>query len=197
MNKSGIKIAVVLSAMAIFLFTGCINDPDEIKKIAAEEELKPLNVQRNIVYNYSDSATTRLVLKAPIVKDFSHAEESPYYEFAEGIDVTFFDKFGIEESHLRANYAKQLFEENKWIARGDVVVQNVKGEQLNTEHLIWDVKEELISSDEFVKITTGDEVIMGEGFEADQSFSSYKLKGKVKGELKIEEPEEDENAPDS
>jgi lipopolysaccharide export system protein LptC len=63
--------------------------------------------------------------------------------------------------------------------------------------LVWDVKEELISSDVFVKITTGDEVIMGEGFEADQGFTSYKLKGNVKGELKIEEPEEDENDPDS
>lgn len=197
MKRSSYKIAATLGVVAIFLLSACTNSPDEIKKVADEEELKPLNVQYNIEYDYSDSAKTRLLLKAPVVKDFSHAEENPYYEFAEGIDVTFFDKFGKEESHLRANYAKQLIAENLWEARGDVVVNNKKGEQLNTEHLIWDVKEELISSDVFVKITTGDEVIMGEGFEADQSFTSYKLKGNVKGELKIEEPEEDENDEDS
>jgi hypothetical protein len=28
---------------------------------------------------------------------------------------------------------------------------------------------------------------MGEGFEADQNFTSYKLKGKVRGELKIKD----------
>jgi LPS export ABC transporter protein LptC len=197
MKKNAYKIATAPVVVAFFLLSACTNNPDDIKKIAAEEELKPLNVQYNIEYDYSDSATTRLLLKAPEVKDFSHAEENPYYEFANGIDVTFFDKFGKEESHLRANYAKQLIAENKWEARGDVVVKNKKGEQLNTEYLVWDVKEELISSDVFVKITTGDEVIMGEGFEADQGFTSYKLKGNVKGELKIEEPEEDENDPDS
>jgi LPS export ABC transporter protein LptC len=197
MKDHRFKIAVALYAVAIFLFNACTNNPDDIKKVATEQELKPLNVQYDIEYDYSDSATTRLFLKAPEVKDFSHADENPYYEFAKGIDVTFFDKFGNEESHLRANYAKQLIAEDKWEARGDVVVKNKKGEQLNTEHLIWDVKEELISSDVFVKITTGDEVIMGEGFEADQNFTSYKLKGKVQGELKLEEPKEDENAEDS
>ena len=116
MKRTDLKIAVALSVMAIFLFSGCTNDPDDIKKIAVEEELKPLNVQRNILYDYSDSATTRLILKAPVVKDYSHAEENPYYEFAEGIDVTFFDKFGKEERHLRANYAKQLTKEVETIA---------------------------------------------------------------------------------
>lgn len=187
-------VAVALSAMATFLFNACTNNPDEIKKVAVEEELKPLNVQYDVVYNYSDSATLRLKLMAPVVADYSHAEENPYYEFAEGIDVTFFDKFGKEENHLRANYAKQFIKENRWEARGDVVVKNNKNEQLNTEQLEWDVKNELITSDVFVKITTGDEVIMGEGFEADQNFTSYKLKGKVKGELKLEEKQDEQNA---
>ncbi len=197
MNTTHNKIAATLAVVAIFLFGACTNNPDDIKKVASEEELKPLNTQRDVVYEYSDSAQTRLILKAPVVADYSHAEEAPFYEFAEGIDVTFFDKFGKEESHLRANYARQLLAEDKWIARGNVVVNNNKGEQLNTEHLVWDVKKELISSDVFVKITTGDEVIMGEGFEADQNFTSYKLKGKVKGELKLEEPENDKDGTDS
>ena len=191
MSTHIIKVAVALSAIATFFFTACTNNPDEIKKVADEDELKPLNVQHDVVYDYSDSATRRLELKAPIVLDFSHAEE-PFYEFSEGIDVTFFDKFGNEESHLKADYAKQLINEDLWEARGDVVVNNKKGEQLNTEHLIWDVKAEKITSDVFVKITTKDEVIMGEGFEADQNFTSYKLKGNVQGELKLEEEPDDE-----
>jgi hypothetical protein len=135
MKKNAYKIATAPVVVAFFLLSACTNNPDDIKKIAAEEELKPLNVQYNIEYDYSDSATTRLLLKAPEVKDFSHAEENPYYEFANGIDELFFDKFGKEESHLRANYAKQLIAENKWEARGDVVVKNKKGEQLTQN--IW------------------------------------------------------------
>lgn len=185
------KVAFAFFAMATFFFQGCKTDPEVLKKLSAEEELKPLNVQRDIVYEYSDSAVKRLELHAPIVTDFSVAEP-PYLEFAEGIVVTFFDKFGKEESHLRANYAKQLIKEQLWEARGDVIIFNKKGEELKTEHLFWDVNTEKIYSDEFVKITTGDEVIMGEGFEADQSFTTYTIKGNVKGELKLKE-EEGEN----
>lgn len=180
------KVVVALCAIATFFFTGCTNSAEEISKLSADEALKPLNVQYDVAYNYSDSARQRLALLAPIVSDFSHADE-PYYEFREGIDVTFFDTFGEPESYLKADYAKQLIEKDMWEARGDVVVRNKKGEQLNTEHLIWNVKEEKITSDVFVKITTADEVIMGEGFEADQNFTSYKLKGKVRGELKIKD----------
>ena len=35
----------------------------------------------------------------------------------------------------------------------------------------------------------GDEVIMGEGFEADQAFTSYTLKRNVRGELKLKDDE--------
>ena len=44
-----------------------------------------------------------------------------------------------------------------------------------------------------MKIATGDEVIMGDGFEADQNFTSYKIKGNVKGEIQIEEKEDGED----
>jgi len=188
MNTSQYKVAVALFAMATFFLGACTADPEVLKKLSAVEELKPLNVQRNIVYEYSDSSIKRLELHAPLVTDFSVAEP-PYLEFAEGIDVLFFDKFGEEESHLRANYAKQFVKEQLWEARGNVIINSKKGEELKTEHLFWDIKTEKIYSEEFVKITTGDEVIMGEGFEADQNFTTYTLKGNVKGELKLEEGE--------
>ena len=57
----------------------------------------------------------------------------------------------------------------------DVEVVNEKGEKLNTEKLIWDERKELLSSDQFVKITTPEEIIMGKGFEANQDFSRYKI----------------------
>ena len=57
---------------------------------------------------------------------------------------------------------------------------------LETEFLNWNEREEIIFSEEFVRITTGNQVIMGEGFEADQSFSNYRIT-KVTGELYLED----------
>ncbi|HRG51298.1 MAG TPA: LPS export ABC transporter periplasmic protein LptC, partial [Bacteroidia bacterium] len=64
---------------------------------------------------------------------------------------------------------------NKMEAKRNVVVINVKGEKLNTEHLIWDAVTKKIYTKEFVKITTKDEVLLGEGLTADQDFSKYTI----------------------
>ena len=69
------------------------------------------------------------------------------------------------------------------------MVVNKKGEQLNTEELYWDEKKETIYSEVFVKITTDEEIIMGEGFEADQNFTNYTL-SKVTGQITIEDDED-------
>ena len=68
---------------------------------------------------------------------------------------------------------------------------NAKKEQLNTEQLFWDVRKEIIYSHVFVKIATGDEVIMGDSFEADQNFTSYIIKGNVQGKIEIEDKKDD------
>ena len=75
-------------------------------------------------------------------------------------------------------------------AKYDVVIVNSEGERLNTEHLIWDRKNQRIYSNVFVTITTEDEVIMGEGFESNESFTKYKIL-KPKGTISQEDEEYD------
>lgn len=67
-------------------------------------------------------------------------------------------------------------------ARNDVIVKNKKGETLNTEKLVWNEATGKFTSDVFVKITTASEVIMGQGFEANQDFTRYSIK-KPKGSI--------------
>ena len=69
-------------------------------------------------------------------------------------------------------------------ARKNVVVVNQKGDRLNTEHLIWDEKKQKLISDEFVKITTKDQIIYGDGFEANEDFTKYKI-FKTRGTIPI------------
>ena len=87
-------------------------------------------------------------------------------------------------SSISANWAISHEKEKIVEAKSNVIVINAKGEKLNTEHLIWDEKKETISSDVFVKITTKTEVLMGEGLEADQTFTKYIIK-KPKGAFSL------------
>ena len=79
------------------------------------------------------------------------------------------------KSKLDADYGIRYERGEKMEARKNVTVVNQKGETLNTEHLIWDERKEKLTSDEFVKITTNDEIIFGNGFEANQDFTKYKI----------------------
>ena len=49
---------------------------------------------------------------------------------------------------------------------------------------MWKRKDKKIYSTKFVKITTAEEIIMGEGLEANEDFSDYVIK-KVKGIIKV------------
>ena len=68
---------------------------------------------------------------------------------------------------------------------------NGEGDTLCTEHLIWDEVNHTIESDEYVKIRTGEEIIYGEGLEAKEDFSSYRIK-KIKGTIVIKEEKDEQ-----
>ena len=57
---------------------------------------------------------------------------------------------------------------------------------MNTEQLIWDIGQKRIISDAFVKITTADEIIYGDGLESNQEFTKYIIKN-IKGIISVDE----------
>ena len=72
---------------------------------------------------------------------------------------------------------KNLMEAKKQSAK------NVKGDLLETEHLIWNEKE-IVYTEEFVKITTKNEVIYGKGLVSNQDFTKYTIK-KISGTIML------------
>lgn len=183
MKYSILTKGIAASVAMLFLFS-CSNDIKEVQEITREDNL-PMDVQEDLVLQYSDSSFVRLQLEAPLAESYTQLAE-PERKFPKGIEVFFFDNHGVQETRLRANQATNFINKRLWHATGDVVVVNKKGEQLNTEELYWDEKKEIIYSDVFVKITTGKEIIMGEGFEADQNFDNYVI-SKVTGQIAIED----------
>nr|MBP6335704.1 LPS export ABC transporter periplasmic protein LptC [Bacteroidia bacterium] len=97
------------------------------------------------------------------------------------------------KSRMDADYGVRYEKEQKMEARKNVVVVNERGEQLNTEHLVWDEKRQKLTSDQFVKITTKDEIIYGNGFEANQDFSKYKIFN-IKGTISINDARHDKDS---
>ena len=158
---------------------GCKSD---VQKIISIEQASKLPTQRTVDAEilYSDSGFIKAKVNAPLLEYYR--TDNPYTEFKKGVKVVFYDSKLNPETNMSANYAIKKEKENLVDARNNVVVTNVNGDELNTEHLIWEEQKDRISSDAFVKITRkkqGD-VIIGDGLESNQSFTKYKIL-KVKG----------------
>ncbi len=120
--------------------------------------------------------------------------DRPYIDMKNGVQLFFFDSAGNTSSTLQSDKAINYINEDHLEASGNVVVTNNEDQKIQTEFLVWEADEKdaekKIWSDKFVTITTKNEILMGDGFEARQDFSKYKIK-KLKGTVTIKEEEED------
>lgn len=175
------------------LLAGCWSCENDLSKVKLYEKGKkgPVESAKNMKILYSDSGTVKMQIIAPILNRYE--TENPYTEMPKGVEALFFDSAMNVSSKLKAEYAIRYDRELRMEARKNVVVVNSKGEQLNTEHLLWDERRQRLKSDEFVKITTSDEIIYGNGFEANQDFSQYRIFN-IKGIISIKS---ERNAKDS
>src|ERR1035437_426382 len=100
---------------------------------------------------FTDSGVVRYHLKTPRLLDFA-AEKPPYKEFPAGFELQQYDKDKKIISELSANYGKEFETEQRWLAIGNVIMVNIKGDTLRTEELNYKEKEDLIYTDKFVSV---------------------------------------------
>ena len=173
--------ALILKLLVIpgvsLLLSSCENDIEKIHSITSQIEHPELSAENAIIL-YSDSGKVEMKLTANRIAQFSKAER-PYIEFPDGIYVEFYDDSLNIESQMRSNYAIYYMDDKRWEARGDVeAINKIKGEKLNTEELFWDENKRTIYSNSFSRIETADGTFYGEnGFESNQRFSKWRLKG--------------------
>lgn len=183
-KKLATSIAI-LSGMAMLV--SCQPDLKTVESIT-RDDTQPVETASNLRIVYSTHAQVQMTMEAPVMKRFEG--EKPYMELPDGFLMIFFDSLMNETSRISAKYAIQYEEDQLIDARNDVVVENIENnEKLNTEQLIWDQKNEIIYTEKFVKITSEEEVLFGDGFESDDRFTSWVIKN-PRGTFYVETGEE-------
>ncbi|HSV76985.1 MAG TPA: LPS export ABC transporter periplasmic protein LptC [Bacteroidales bacterium] len=165
------SIAILIG---VAMLLSCQGDLETIRTITQSEEPRPVEEARNVEVIYSSYAKIRMTLNAPRMIRYNVPEN--HVEMPEGIKVVFFDSLMNQTATLSARYAVNYLDRQVFETRYDVVVVNEQNEILNTEQLIWDQNRGIIYTEKFVKITTQDEVLFGEGFESDERFTQWKIK---------------------
>jgi len=157
----------------LILCGSCENSLEEIDAVIEKEG--PYEMAEHIEMISSDSAKVEFVLKAPLLERYKANPDSTYIEFPKGVQVTFFDDLGQENSSITADYAINYESTDRFLAKENVKIVNKNGDILTGEHLWWDKESKKIFSDKFVKIVTKDEVIYGQGLESNEDFTKYKI----------------------
>jgi LPS export ABC transporter protein LptC len=163
--------------------TACENDMATIRKLSGTQEAQ-VEVGTDIEMLYSAEAYVRARLVAPQLKRYNVRDA--YMEFDKGLVVYFYDENLNQTSRLTANYGRVVEGSNDMLVRDKVEVINTKNETLNTEELIWNNKTRRITSDKFVKIQTADEIIYGDGLDANEDMTNYRIK-KIRGNIKLKD----------
>lgn len=143
--------------------------------LAVPRKNDPMMTAKNIEVLFSDSGHIRARLTAPLLNRFAGSE--PMLDFPKGFFIQMYDSAMRITSTIRGDHGRQMELTRQMDARGHVVVRNeIKQEQLNTEHLVWDESRRVIYSDVKIRITTPDKVLLGDGIESNENFSRYAIK---------------------
>ena len=148
-----------------------------------------------------DSIHTTLSDSAKFVMQLTAAKQSNFeggdIEWPAGAFVEYYDKAGITITTMfRANYVYYTKEDQLYRAEGNVIVRNYEtGDELTTEELFWDEKNEEYYTDKFVTLVSDGEVHTGEGLKANQDFSEYQILN-PSGTFTLEENPTDPNPRD-
>ena len=170
----------------IAMLFACKNKMSEVASLNFSDTIPEVSA-RDIEFTFSDSAEVQVRLSGPLMYAFEGDE--PYMEFPEGFRVEFYDSAFNITSTITGKYGINYREKKIMEARKNVVVTNFEtGERLDTEELIWDQNKRLIYSNKFVKITSEEGVIFGDGLEAEQDFSKRRIIN-PSGEIEVRDEE--------
>lgn len=181
---------LILLSCSWMALSGCeVKEEKEVIEKFGTGEKRPLEVGHDVELIYSDSGYVKARVLAPLLERYEGTEQKgPYLEMKKGLRAFFYDKAFEVTSSLKANYGIRYEKNEKTELKGDVVVVNVEGDSLITEHLTWDENKQKIFSEDFVRVKTEDEIIYAQGFESNLHFTEYEFYD-IKGTVSLHEEE--------
>ena len=170
------SITIVLGAMVmLLLFSSCSGKKKELGDAITVRQSMAVMDSRGVTTLVSDSGVTRYRINTEEWLVFDR-KNPPYWAFEKGVYLEKFDSIFQVEASIKADTAYFFNKEELWKLMGNVHIQNLKGEQFDTELLYWDQRTQRIYSDEFIRIEQPDRIITGHGFESNQQMTVYTIR---------------------
>jgi LPS export ABC transporter protein LptC len=167
------------SLLICLVIVSCESNFKEVQKMGVSE-FTPSGDADSINLKYTDSGRITANLISPKMLDYATVE-FPFTEFPKGMHLTLFDKNG-KQTYIDADYAVRYKITDMIDLQGHVKISNQNGEQLETEQLYYDQKNEWFFTEKKFKFTSLKGVSYGEGIDFSKDFkkvNSQKISGEV------------------
>ena len=176
-HKKKLSIAIASAAVAMLLFcslAACNREVKEEVEIGFNPDSTDTMKAVDVVTLVSDSGITRYKVQTHEWYMFGEASE-PYWYFPKKLHLEKFDSLFRVEASVDADTAYFYQHRKLWKLIGHVRVRSLQGEQFETSVLYWDQNLEKVYSDQFIRITKGEFVNTGQGFESNQALTQYRI----------------------
>jgi len=171
-----------LGILSLLLYN--CNGNNEAVEVFSKEDVSVERIQ-DVDMLYSDSALIRVRIRGPVM--LRHlVSDDPRQEFIKGIKVDFFNTYGALAGTLTAKYAVRYEYKGITLVRDSVVWQSVDGKKLESPELTWNERDQQVSTNRFVVVTTRKDTIRSHGFTANQDFSNIRFSA-VDGSLEVKQ----------
>lgn len=172
-----------LVIIAITTFFSCDDSSTLLKQINTFNE-NPVGIAYNINMTYTDSASIKARLEAPVHLDFSHLSFK-YSEFPDGLKVIFYNEQN-QENTVYADYGI-LYNQTKIVdLQGNVVLLSYDGSRLETDQMYWDAEMEWLFTEEPFLFQNNDYNLAANRLDTNKEFSKFQT-GKLSGTIAVEE----------
>ncbi len=131
----------------------------------------------------SDSGIVQWILKAPVARVYNIRK----LLVTEQPKINFYDEGGNISSLLTADKGEYNQQTHDLTVLGNVVLTSSEGYVLETESLVWLNTLEQIHTEDFVKVTKGNDVLTGYGFQGYPELRNIDIKRDVKAYIRDED----------
>lgn len=169
-------IALALLGWSANFLCGCSGGMDGTLESEDLSKLPTLASDSLTIISSIDGRTEYRFI-TPLLERYELAEE-PYMLYPKGIEIeTFSDSTKETESYLRADWATFNEVKKLWEAKGNVIGVNIDGDSLYTQQIFWDQTEGRVYSNVDTKVKTGDQIVLGNGFQSDDKLNNIIMGG--------------------
>lgn len=160
--------------MVVMLLFSCKDKGDNLIEMTYDPDSVPTMITTSVSQLISDSGITRYKLEADLWLVFDKAKE-PYSFFPDGLYLERFTPDFEIEATVKADTAWYYNAKDMWKLKQNVHVENMEGEQFDSEELFWDQKNERVFSETYIEIKSGATELKGYGFESNQTMTDYRI----------------------